>query len=162
MQCISADVCGKGKGTWRKRSGGLHRRLRILLMDTHTLRQNICKHEIFRACGGRRLSAHPPHSLCLYVIYSTVAYFSQRAKGPLNICLFYGCCVQTWDKLSRFCCCRCRCCIFICLWAQSCQNPQTQSSYLSASLCPLHTTDCADTVWALHLQLKRSKWGTGR
>lgn len=53
-------------------------------------------HEIFRLCGGQCLS------FGLKLIYSVI-YLYQRAKGPLEICLFYGYYVQTWDKMSSKC-----------------------------------------------------------
>lgn len=58
----------KDKGTWRRRSGGLHRRLLILLTDTHLhLRQNICNMRFSERVAG----AACPRVSVRYLFYCT-------------------------------------------------------------------------------------------
>lgn len=80
------SVCGNGRRPLEdKHTVVIYCRLFILLIKTHI--KKIYVREIFKLCGGKC----PSTALLIY---------SQRANGPLEICLFYGNCLRTWDKLT--------------------------------------------------------------
>lgn len=62
----------------------------------HSWRQ-IYVHEIFKLRGGDWVLFSSSFGRLFIVL---VEFLSQRAKGPLKICLFYGYCMQTRDKVQ--------------------------------------------------------------